>query len=117
MTHAYAFDKGILLDNISQLSLGPRTRYLHSAVALIVPCTRTAVFGLLCQDRSQACTAGQPLQVALGVICEPMSRISVSGGGTLCGPVSTPCCTAGTRQEVCLLGSCFMQCKRKALPL
>ena len=65
MTHAYAFDKGILLDNISQLSLGPRTRYLHSAVALIVPCTSTALSGLLCSVESQqACTAGQPLQVA-----------------------------------------------------
>ena len=41
VTHAYAFDKGILLDNVSQLSLGPRARYLHSAVALIVPCAGT----------------------------------------------------------------------------
>lgn len=42
VTHAYAFDKGVSLDNISQLSLGPWTRNLHSAVALIVPCAGTA---------------------------------------------------------------------------
>ena len=74
MTHAHAFDKGILLDNISQLSLGPRTRYLHSAVALIVPCTRTALFRLLCSSETQQiCTAGQTLQVALAVGWELVS--------------------------------------------
>ena len=70
MTYAYAFDKGKLLYNISQLSLGPRSCYFHSAVALIVPCTRTALSGLLRLDRSQqACTAEQPLKVALAMDC------------------------------------------------
>lgn len=88
VTHAHAFDKGISLDNVSQLSPGPRARYLHSAGALIVPCTRTPDLCLLFQGRAwDACTAGQLTRAAPK---GPWARSSVSGGGCLDGRSPPP---------------------------